>query len=347
MGEHVAYSRRGALGLIELRRPEALNALSYEMVQDIAAALDEAEGDAKVHTVAIWSPEGRAFSAGGDIRAVHAWGREGRPELFQFFRDEYRLNARIANFPKPYVALVHGLVMGGGAGVSMHGSHVVLAEDASFAMPEVGIGFVPDVGATRFLNRMPRRTGLYAALTGERLQAADLVWAELAAAIVPRSRFNDVLEALLRGNAPDGVLERASVAAGESALAKLAPTIERAFGRESVDEILQALDGEGGRDMGWAAGTAALIRRQCPTSVRVAFAVMRESEGRSVEACLVNEYRAVSRMVQRRDFYEGVRAAVIDKDRNPAWRPETLAEVSDSEVAACLKPPSLGDLRFD
>jgi len=346
MGTHVAYRRQGALGVIELCRPEALNALSLEMIGDIASALDQAERDSRVTTVAIWAPEGRAFSAGGDIRAIHDWGRAGQPELFRFYRDEYRLNARIARCPKPYVALVHGILMGGGAGVSLHGSHVVVAPDASFAMPEVSIGFVPDVGGSHFLNRIPGRAGLYLALTGERIGSADLVWSGLVKAVVPREAFEAVLEALARRAPPDEAIAAARLPEAQGRLQSLAPALDRLFAGPSVESILAALDAEQGDLAEWAAKAAALIRSKCPMSVKVTFALLTAGREAGLEQCLVNEFRAVSRIVQRPDFYEGVRATLIEKGRTPRWMPASLAEIPDAEAAAFLAPIRIGDVEL-
>src|SRR5919202_146319 len=204
--EDILYERRGRAAVVTLNRPDTLNAISLDMVRRLDAILDEAEADPAVAHVVVQAAGERAFAAGGDIRALYEWGREGRPELFGFFREEYRLNARIKRFPKPYVAVIHGIVMGGGAGISIHGSHRVVTERVAFAMPEVGIGFVPDIGGSHFLGLTPGRTGLYLGLTGTRVGAADMLWAGLATHVVAHDRREEAVQALAEAGSLDAAL---------------------------------------------------------------------------------------------------------------------------------------------
>src|ERR1051326_5226588 len=193
MTDDVLFERRGALGLITLNRSKALNALTRDMCIAMRAKLGEWARDEAVKTVAIRGDGERAFCAGGDIRALYNAGMEKSPSAIDFYRDEYRLNAAIKHFPKPYVALLHGIVMGGGVGVSVHGSHRVGNETVSFAMPETGIGLFPDVGGSYFLPRLPGEIGMYVALTGERLNAADSLYAGVLTHIVPASATEELL----------------------------------------------------------------------------------------------------------------------------------------------------------
>ena len=345
-GEDILYERRGRAGVITLNRPEALNAVTFDMVRRLDAILDEAERDPAVSRVVIRAEGDRAFSAGGDIRALFDWGREGRPELFRFFREEYRLNARIKRFPKPYVAVIHGLVMGGGAGVSLHGSHRLVTERVLFAMPEVGIGFVPDIGGSHFLSRMPGRTGLYLALTGTRIGAADMLWSGLATHGIAHESRDEVVEGLTESVSVEEALDGFGADPGPSRLASEQEAIDLLFSRGTVEEILDGLEQEEGISDDFARSAAAAMRAHCPMSLKAAQRLLELGAGEPLETCLVNEFRVVSRMVQRPDFYEGVRAAVIDKDRNPRWRPSRLEEVSDAELDTLFMTSPLGDVSF-
>ena len=256
--------------------------------------------------------------------------------MLPFWRDEYRLNTFIKHYPKPYVALIDGIVMGGGVGISVHGSHRVAGEKFQFAMPEVGIGFFPDVGATWFLPRLPGKTGTYCALTGERLRAADAVTAGVATHHVAAARFPDLLDALAGTVPVDAVLAAFAEPAGEGPVTALRPAIDRLFAGDSVEGILAALDAAGvaraDPAASWAAQTAATIRAKSPSSLKVALAQVRRGAGWSFTACMQAEFRIVSRIVYGDDFYEGVRATIIDKDNAPRWRPADLAGVTDAAV---------------
>src|SRR3954454_9731154 len=215
----ILFERRGAAGIVTLNRPKALNAVTHGMVRALAQQLHKWEADAAVTRVIIGAAGERAFSAGGDIRALYELGRAGRQsEMLTFWRDEYPLNAYIKRYPKPYVALIDGIVMGGGVGVSVNGSHRVAGDRFSFAMPEVGIGFFPDVGATWFLPRLPGELGTYCALTGERLDAGEGVAAGVATHRVRSARFAELLDGLCGGVSVDAILGAFADPAGEGAL---------------------------------------------------------------------------------------------------------------------------------
>src|SRR5499427_8719596 len=332
----ILFERRGTAGVIILNRPQALNAVSHAMVRALAQQLADWESDGAVTRVLITASGGRAFSAGGDLRALYDLGRAGRyDEALGFFRDEYALNAQIKRYRKPYVALIDGIVMGGGVGVSVHGSHRVAGDRFLFAMPEVGIGFFPDVGGTWFLPRLPGELGTYSALTGERLKAADGVGAGVATHRVSSARVADLQDALC-GNVPvDALLAAFAEPAGEGPVLARRPAIDRLFVGDRVEDILRQLDDEaarGGADAGWAAATAATIRSRAPVSLKVALAQVRRGRTWSFEDCMRAEFRIVSRFVYDHDFYEGVRAAVIDKANTPRWRPAASADVDDAEV---------------
>ncbi|MGE0061920.1 MAG: enoyl-CoA hydratase/isomerase family protein [Xanthobacteraceae bacterium] len=343
----ILFERRGAAGIVTLNRPQALGAVTHGMVLALRAQLDAWADDAAVTRVIVTSAPGRAFSAGGDIRALYDLGRAGQHDkALQFWRDEYPLNTVIKTYRKPYVALIDGIVMGGGVGVSVHGSHRVAGDKYAFAMPEVGIGFFPDVGATWFLPRLPGRLGTYCALTGDRLNAADACAAGLATHRVASSRFAELLDALCGNVSVDAVLAAFAEAAEEGPVAPHRATIERLFDGESVEAILAKLDREaaGGAAADWAGKVVANIRTKSPTSLKVALAQMRHGAGWTFAQCMQAEFRIVSRIVREHDFYEGVRAAIIDKDNAPRWQPATLDAVTPVEIERHFAALDAGDL---
>lgn len=344
----ILFDRRGAAGVVTLNRPAALNAVTHGMVLALRAQLDAWADDPAITRVVIAAAGGRAFSAGGDIRALYDLGMAGRhAAALQFWRDEYPLNAAIKNYRKPYVALIDGIVMGGGVGISVHGSHRVAGDRFQFAMPEVGIGFFPDVGATWFLPRLPGELGTYCALTGERFGAADGVAAGIATHRIASTRFPALLEGLAGTVSVDAVLAAFSEPAGEGPIAVRRATIDRLFAGDSVEDILAALDAEaanGSADAEWAAATAATLRTKSPLSLKIALQQVRRGGHWDFAACMRMEFRIVSRVIHGCDFYEGVRAVIVDKDLSPRWNPATLAAVSDAEVERYFAPRQEGDL---
>ncbi|HEU5020096.1 MAG TPA: enoyl-CoA hydratase/isomerase family protein [Pseudolabrys sp.] len=344
----IVFERRGAAGIVTLNRPQALNAVSHAMVRTLRAQLDAWAHDPAITRVVITAAPGRAFSAGGDLRALYEFGKAGRyEEALQFWRDEYPLNAAIKNYRKPYIALIDGIVMGGGVGISVHGSHRVAGDHYSFAMPEVGIGFFPDVGATWFLARMPGELGAYCALTGERFGIADAVAAGLATHRIRSARFPAVLEALTGTVSVDAVLAAFHEPAGEGPVTARRDVIDRLFGAASIEAILAALEREAaaaGADAEWAGKTAALIRTKSPLSLKIALEQVRRGKAFDFETCMRMEFRIVSRIVKGHDFYEGVRAVIVDKDNKPHWNPSALSEVSEAEVARHFAPLTDGEL---
>ena len=344
----ILFERRGAAGLVTLNRPQALGAVTHGMVLALREKLDVWADDPAVTRVVVASAPGRAFSAGGDIRALYDLGRAGRhDEALQFWRDEYPLNTVIKTYRKPYVALIDGIAMGGGVGVSVHGSHRVAGDNYLFAMPEVGIGFFPDVGATWFLPRLPGRLGVYCALTGDRLKAADACASGLATHRVASARFADLTDALCGTVSVDAVLAAFAEPAEEGAVTARRAAIDRLFDGETVEAILGKLDvaaADGGADADWAAKGAANIRTKSPTSLKVALEQMRQGAAWSFEDCMRAEFRIVSRIVHGHDFYEGVRAAIIDKDNAPQWRPASLDKVTSGDVERHFAPLAGGEL---
>jgi enoyl-CoA hydratase len=329
----ILFARRGVAGVVTLNRPKALNALTHNMVSRLGAQLSAWRDDPAVSRIVITAAGERAFCAGGDIKALYELGRNGAHDrALAFWRDEYVLNTVIKRYPKPYVALIDGIVMGGGVGVSVHGSHRVAGDRFAFAMPEVGIGLFPDVGATWFLPRLPGRIGTYCALTGERLGADDAVTAGIATHRVASANFPALLDALARDGTTDAAVAAFAMPAAPGALAARRAAIDHMFAPDRVEDILARLDAASGADAAWAHGLAQAIRTKAPKSLKIALAQMRHGRMWSFEDCMRAEFRLVSRFVYEHDYYEGVRAAVIDRDGRPRWRPATLAEVDDADV---------------
>lgn len=337
--DHILFDIRGALGVITLNRPDRLNALSQQMIERFTAQLDQWRADASVAAVAVQGA-GAAFCAGGDIREVAAFGPENVDKMLDFFTAEYRLNRAVKTFPKPYVAFMDGVVMGGGAGVSAHGRYRVGGDATKFAMPETGIGLVPDIGSSFFLPRLPRRIGLWLALTGARLGPAEAMAANVVDYWTPSARHATVLDALaaadLAGDAADeAICEVLALNAVAPPPADFKPHLDEmddAFSADTLEGVLAALDG--GSD--WAKAQAAEIRSKCPFSTKLAFAMLSRAAPADVDAALIQEYRCVRACLQRGDFFEGVRAAVIDKDGAAKWSPDALEAVDMAQIEAAL-----------
>jgi enoyl-CoA hydratase len=323
MDSPVIAEKRGSLGLLTLNRPQALNALTHDMIRALAAALGNWARDDAIQTVAIRG-EGRAFCAGGDVRAVRQAILDGTQEGAKLLCDEYRLNALIGSYPKPYVALLHGITMGGGAGISVHGAYRLADSALVFAMPEAAIGFIPDVGASHFLSRLPGEFGMYLALTGARIGVGDADG--LITHVVAQTDFARVIEGLARGDAPEAVIAPLARKPEPGVLAPHRRRIQTIFSAASVEAILERLDRDGSE---FSRDTAQTIRAMSPTSVRLTFRLLREAVKLDLKRCLALEYRLAQRVIVSPDFREGVRAALVDKDRAPQWKPASLAAVGN------------------
>jgi enoyl-CoA hydratase len=338
---HILFETRGALGLITLNRPKALNALTHGMCIGMRKTLLEWGADPAVRVVAIKGAGPRAFCAGGDIRAMADSSIDKTPAAANFLRDEYRLNGLIGDISKPYVALTHGVVMGGGAGVSVHAPYRLADEDLVFAMPETGIGFIPDIGASYFLSRCPGESGMYLALTGTRIGLGDALALGLMTHSVAASDHDALIARLAAGEKPAQVIAGFARAAPTSPMAEHRSQIDRIFAAASVEAVLERLDRDGSD---FAAETARLIRTRSPTSLKLAFALVRQGKDLPRTECLKMEYRVGSRAVMGHDFREGVRALLRDKDGRPKWEPSALAAVTDRDIAgyfASLGPREL------
>ena len=320
--DEIIFERRGGLGIVRLNRPRALNTLSLGMYRRFAPQLVAWGEDPGVHAIVVVGEGGRAFCAGGDVRAIYDARHAPGSDTADFFREEYSLIAHVHRFPKPYVALMDGIVMGGGAGISVNGSHRVATEKTLFAMPEVQIGLFPDVGASRFLNLCPGRLGLYLALTGRRIGAADALYAKFATHHVASDRLPALVEALASttwraGEARtqiDAALARLASDPGASALAAVQSDIDRVFAAPAVEAVMAALVRE---LAAWAKDAHAAMTRASPSSLKITFRQLALGRGMNVEAALALEYRLTQHMLAGHDFFEGIRAALVDKDNTP------------------------------
>jgi enoyl-CoA hydratase len=331
----ILFEKRGAAGLITLNRPKALNALTHAMCVAMQAQLAAWAKDDAIKCVVIEGTGERAFCAGGDIRALYDSGKAGTPYIGDFYRDEYLLNAAIKHYPKPYVALLCGIVMGGGVGVSVHGGHRIADETMLFAMPETGIGLFPDVGGSFFLPRCPGEIGMYLALTGTRLRTADALYAGVATHFVPATNREAFIFALAAGTVPDAALRQLAQLAPAASLSDTRELIDRIFSASSVEAILAGLDAEASD---WARDTAKTIRSKSPTATKLAFRQIRNGKTLGFDDCMRMEFRMVNRVIAGHEFYEGVRATIIDKDGAPHWEPAQLSGVSDADIDAYFAP---------
>lgn len=352
MSADVSIKVTGTIGRITLTRPAALHALNTSMCAEILAALQDWKTDPAIHLVWIDHQEGtRGFCSGGDIRMLATSGAGDASEARDFFRTEYRMNAALKAFPKPVLAILDGVTMGGGVGLSVHGSHRVATERTLFAMPETGIGLFPDVGGGWFLPRLEGELGTWLALTGARLKGADVAAAGVATHFLPSER----LPALA------GQLEAADFSSGASttldvilrgliqpipapSYAAHTETIHRCFAKQTAEEIAAALEADASD---WAKAEAATIRAKSPETVKVALRQLREGAScDTFEDNMRMEFRIGWRKVQSHDFQEGVRAVIIDKDNAPAWSPTRLEDVSEADVAKYFAPLGEDELSF-
>ena len=334
------------LGRIVLNRPRVLNALSASQYDDLTRSLTQWEADPAVTVVLLEGAGERAFCAGGDIRMVwDAAQRDDHAFNRAIFRTEYRLNRRIQRYPKPYVSILDGIVMGGGAGISVNGRYRIATEATRFAMPETGIGFFPDVGATQFLGRCPGHLGVYLGLTGAQIGAADALGAGIATHFVRREDLDGLRQDIARSARsadPRGAL--AEILAhwhrdpGQGPLSQHGEAIERCFAPARVADVVDALRRE---DSQWAWDTLWDMSARSPFSLMVANRQLRGGREMSFDEAIAREFRLACRFIHGHDFLEGIRAQVVDKDRRPNWSPANLSEVDELAVDACFAP--LGD----
>ncbi|XP_074599436.1 3-hydroxyisobutyryl-CoA hydrolase, mitochondrial-like isoform X2 [Brevipalpus obovatus] len=351
--EEVILTKDGNKGVIVLNRPKQLNALNLTMTRKLYPQLRKWDMDSEMKMVIIKGTGDKAFCAGGDIKGYGV----GSPAGLDFFREEYRLNNQIGSMAIPYVALINGIVMGGGVGLSIHGAYRVVTEKAVFAMPETAIGFFPDVGGSHFLPRLPGKLGLFLALTGNRLQGRDLFKAGIATHFVCSERLDELEKDLLRMQKPDlkgidALLTRYQEQweadfKKEFSLKQYIGRINAAFGAaESVEQIFENLKKD---QSDWAKQQLEVLSKMSPTSLKVTFKAFHDGAKMSLPECLKMEYRIASQMMYQHDFFEGVRAQLIDKDRNPKWKPDRLEEVTEDHVNlyfSSAPPPNFKELQL-
>ncbi|MCB9957627.1 MAG: enoyl-CoA hydratase/isomerase family protein [Rhodospirillaceae bacterium] len=353
-GIGVGFDVVGRLGVITLDRPKALNALTLPMIDRLRPQLADWAADDAIAAVAIHGAGERAFCAGGDVIAIYQDGLAhkagaGFGLTHSFFIGEYSLNHQIHTFPKPYVSLVNGISMGGGFGLSVHGSHRVVTERTTFAMPEVGIGLFPDVGGTWFLPRCPGRVGRFLGLTAHRCDGPDGMYVGYGTHAVSGDRMGAVLDALTTADwsqgpahgVVDGVLAGFAVDLGPAELAVSRPWVDAAFGHPTVEAILDALDASAEED---AHKAAAAMRRMSPTSLKLALEALTRGADMAYSDCVTMEYRLMQSCMARTDFFEGIRALLIDKDKKPRWQPADLPSVTERDIAAAFAAGDFEDL---
>lgn len=341
-GNDLVVAREGLAGILRLNRPKAINALTLEMTRGIVAALDAFESDPGVSLVLLEGAGDRGLCAGGDIRGLCESAKAGGDLGPVFWREEYILNARIPELPKPYVAYMDGLVMGGGVGLSAHGANRIVTEKTKMGMPEVGLGFFPDVGGTWLLSRMPGEIGTYFGLTGQTMTGADAIYAGAADVLVATSDWPALRDALtnapLQATAKDvrAILARFTATAVDAPVAKHREQIDRAFDFNTVEEIIAALEQDGSD---FASETLKALAEKSPTALKVTLELLRRARGsRSLRECLIREYNSALAVFTSAEFVEGVRAAIIDKDRNPKWVPSRIEDVTPDIVAKYFAP---------
>jgi enoyl-CoA hydratase/carnithine racemase len=343
--------REGSCGVIRLNRPKAINAVTLEMFRDIDKALDQFESDPDVAVILLEGAGERGLCAGGDIRALWESSKVGGDLGKILWREEYILNARIAKFAKPYVAFMDGIVMGGGVGLSAHSRHRVVTERTKLAMPEVGLGFFPDVGGTWLLSRSPGEIGTYFGLTGQTMNGPDAVYARFADAVVPSGNLAELRDALTRvsaGTRPvdiKGLIEDYATGQTCGPVATTQSRIDGWFAHDRMEDIVASLRRDGSE---LALATLKTLNEKSPRGMVVTLKLLRLARASSsLEDCLVREYRAALQVFASDDFREGVRAAVIDKDRSPKWSPPGIEAVTPGMVAPYFAGIGADELRFD
>ena len=337
----------GGWGRLTLNRPAALHALNVEMCRRMSDALLAWRDDPQVQAVLLDHTGERGFCAGGDIRMIMQSGAQDGVAAREFFLEEYRLNALLFGYAKPVVAIMDGVVMGGGVGISAPASYRVATDRTIFAMPETGIGLFPDVGGGWFLPRLPGETGMWLALTGARLRAADCLLLGLATDYVEQAKLERLkAELLARPDAVDTVLTELEGEAGEPPLAAHRQDIDRLFAGESVEAIFAALEAASPEERGgeWAAAQLAVLKAKSPQAMKVAYRQLRQGRDmQTFQAEMVVEYRIAARVCRSADFREGVRAVIVDKDNAPRWDPPTLEGVTEARLDAIFEPLPEGE----
>ncbi|HAZ7574034.1 enoyl-CoA hydratase/isomerase family protein [Legionella sp. PATHC032] len=346
MTEEVLFSQEGQLGFITLNRPKALNALTLTMIMALQKQLSIWKEDHSIKAVVVQAVPGNAFCAGGDIRWLYNAGRSKDSEQMQFFWHEYRLNHFIHHFGKPYISLLDGITMGGGVGISLHGSHPVASERFVFAMPETGIGFFPDIGASYLLNKCPGFLGIYLGLTGNKLGPHDARKAGLVKQVVFAEQMQSMIDALKQEDLSEDAFNRVDQCISSFAsnampteASQIKPLIDVCFSRPTVELIRESLQSTEGV---WALGVDNTLLQKSPLSLKITLAQIQKAKGLSLAECLKMDFDLASHFMKGSDFYEGVRSLLINKDKSPQWKPSSLELVTDAMVVSYFESSSCG-----
>lgn len=335
MAMDISFARKEHIGIISLNRSDALNALNLGMIKAFQQQLSLWQNDDNIHAVVIKSDVEKAFCAGGDVRWLYEAGLQKSPAQLEFFWHEYRLNHYIHSFKKPYIALMNGITMGGGVGISLHGSHPIATERFVFAMPETGIGFFPDIGASYLLARCPGYAGIYLGLTGNRLNAEEAQSLNLVNYVISSTQIERIIDSLIYTDLSTKAHQSVDVCLQEFATPRHPPfslqtKIDNCFAFDTVEEILAKLEKN---DDEWSITLINNLAKKSPLSLKVTLAQIKKAKNSSLADCLKLDYCLVSKFMRDSDFYEGVRALLVDKDKNPHWQPATLELVSAAKVA--------------
>ncbi len=332
----ISLRKTGKTGRITLQRPEALNAVTHDMIRQIAEVLPDWAADPEITMLVIDAEGERAFSAGGDLMGIYQAMVDGDFDMpRQFWHEEYAMNAALFHFPKPVATFLQGFTMGGGVGVGCHGSHRVVGESSRIAMPECGIGLAPDVGGTLILARAPGRLGEYLGTTAQRMGPGDAIYAGFADYYIPEADWPDLIEELER-RGDWTAIDRAAAPAPEAPLAAMQSRIDANFGGETLRDIVNALRAEASD---WTRDTLAALDRNAPRAMAAAIELIHRARARdTIEAALTNEYRFSHRIAEQGDFQEGIRALIVDKDKSPSWGKDAVDSATPAEVSALLRP---------
>lgn len=329
----------GSVGVATLNRPKALNALNHTMIRSLRNQLHTWSNAKHIKAVVIQNAAGRAFCAGGDLRLTYERTLSKDPEITAFFRDEYHLNRTIFHYPKPYIAFLNGITMGGGVGISIHGSHRVATEELLFAMPETGIGFYPDVGGTYFLPRLPAFFGFYLGLTGDKIKSDDCMALGLTHHKVASDLLPEIIQNLadhpFEGDAQKtvtAILKSFERLPNPSSLLEHEHWISTCFSKDNVEAIFKMLESQNHSEV------LSTLSKKSPTSLKVTLKAMMLGSHLDFDACMEQEFRLTTRFLQNHDFAEGIRALIIDKDQSPKWQPNQLSEVKEADVGAYFEP---------
>ena len=347
----ILFEINGNIGLITLNRPKALNALTLNMIRLMDAEMRQWANDDNVKAVVVRGAGEKSFCAGGDVRAVWQAGKDGDKLSKEFFYEEYILNHLIHNYSKPYIALLDGITMGGGVGIAALGSHRVVSEKILFAMPETSIGLFPDVGGSWFLNKCPGELGMYLALTGARLKAADVIYTGIGTDFIPSDKIDQLQNALSKANYDNGdavaivdmIIADFEGDAGDITIDSNIDIINDCFNKNSVEEIISSLKSI---NNDFTAAVLIDLDKKSPTSLKISFKQLRDGKNMSFDNCMIMEYRLSQGCMANVDFYEGIRALLVDKDKSPIWSPNNLMDVGDDLVNQHFKSLGEGDLKF-